>query len=412
MSKRYPAGAALLGLALLAGMLAGCGSTGNTTDVKALCIGTDFPTSGAAGGAGKLAEEGAQLAVSQAKLQGGYTVTIPKAFDDATNGTPDPRRGAANLTEMVNDSCILAVVGPNNDDVAAAEIPIAANSGLAIVSPASTNPGLTKEPDAAMYGLTFNAIHPSGKPENYFRITTTDDVEGAVDAQLALEMALKKAYVVDDSQLYGKNIAAFFAQAFTSHGGTVSGSASIAGTDTAQLDTLVARMKAANPDVVFYGGQTASGAALRAAMASGGSGGVPMLGSSSIANDPLFVQSAGMAAEGTLATVAAPDVSALTSSTAQQFVKDYRAKYNSAPTAYSGTAFDAANVELAAINAVIDAGQTPTRANVLAQVAHSSYGGLTGPIAFDANGDNATSKVISVYVVRNGAWMYVRQIDG
>jgi branched-chain amino acid transport system substrate-binding protein len=411
MRKRYPAGAALIALALLAGMLVGCGTTGATTDVKALCIGTDFPTSGAAGGAGKVAEEGAQLAVSQAKLHSGYTVTV-RAFDDATNGVPDPIHGAANLTKMVNDSCIFAVVGPYNDDVAAAEIPIAANSGLAIVSPASTNPGLTKEPNAALYGLTFNAVHPTGKPENYFRITTTDDVEGAVDAQLALELAMKRAYVVDDSQLYGKNIAAFFVQAFTSHGGTVSGSGSITGTDTVQLAAVVARMKATTPDVVFYGGQSASGAALRAAMSSGGLGGVPMLGTSGIANDPVFIQSAGTAAEGTLATVAAPDVSALISSTAQQFVKSYRAKYNSAPTAYSVTAFDAANVELAAINAVIDTGQTPTRANVLAQIAHSSYDGLTGHITFDINGDNASNRLISVYMVKNGAWEYVRQIDG
>jgi branched-chain amino acid transport system substrate-binding protein len=379
--------------------------------MKALCIGTDFATSGAAGAAGKLAEEGAQLAVSQAKLHNGYTVSV-KAFDDATNGAPDPAHGAANLTDMVNDSCILAVVGPTNDSVAAVEIPIAANSGLALISPASTNPSLTKQPDAAMYGLTFAAIHPAGKTENYFRITTTDDVEAAVDAQLALEVALKKAYVVDDAQLYGKNIAAFFAQAFTSHGGAMSGSGSITGTDAAQLDALVARVKAANPDVVFYGGQTAGGAALRAAMSSGGLGSIPMLGTSSIANNPIFVQSAGAAAEGTLATVAAPDVSALTSSAAQQFARDFRAKYNSAPTAYSVTAFDGANVELAAINAVIDAGQTPTRPNVLAQIAHTSYDGLTGPITFDVNGDNASSQVISVYVVKDGAWLYVRQIAG
>jgi ABC-type branched-subunit amino acid transport system substrate-binding protein len=76
------------------------------------------------------------------------------------------------------------------------------------------------------------------------------------------------------------------------------------------------------------------------------------------------------------------------------------------------TAFDAANVELAAINAVIDAGQTPTRANVLAQIVNTSYDGLTGPITFDVNGDNASSRVTSVYVVKNGAWMYVRQIAG
>jgi branched-chain amino acid transport system substrate-binding protein len=147
-------------------------------------------------------------------------------------------------------------------------------------------------------------------------------------------------------------------------------------------------------------------------MSSAGLASVPLLGSGGIADDPAFVQGAGNAAEGTLATLAAPDVTALTSSAAQQFIKDYRTKYNSAPTAYSATAFDATNLELAAINAVIDAGQTPTRTNVLAQIAHASYDGLTGHIAFDANGDNVTGKVLSVYAVKDRAWQYVKQISG
>jgi branched-chain amino acid transport system substrate-binding protein len=414
MRKRHHGSTELAGFVLAVVVLAGCSISGGSSGGggnKSLCIATDFPISGTDASKGQPAENGATLAVTQAKLQGGYTLTI-RHFDDAVSGVHNPTRGLTNLTNMVNDPCIIAMVGPYDDAVAVAEIPIAANSGLAIISPANTNPGLTKESYAAPYGLTFNTIHPPGKPESYFRITTTDDVEGAAGAQVALEMAKKKAYVVDDAQPQGKNIAAFFAQAFTSHGGAVSGTASITGTDTTQINALVASIKAANPDVVYYGGLTATGAALRAAMSSGGLAGVPMLGNNGIANDAMFVQSAGAAAEGTLATVAAPDVSALTSPAALQFVKDYRAKFNSAPTAYSSMAFDAANVEVAAINAVIAAGQTPTRANVLDQIAHTSYDGLTGHITFDVNGDNASSKVISVYVVRNGAWVYVKQITG
>jgi ABC-type branched-subunit amino acid transport system substrate-binding protein len=63
------------------------------------------------------------------------------------------------------------------------------------------------------------------------------------------------------------------------------------------------------------------------------------------------------------------------------------------PTGYSATAFSAVNLEIVPIKTGIDVGQLSTRTCVLDNTAHVSYPGVTGTIAFDANGDNV------------GAWM-------
>lgn len=416
MRRWYRGSTALVGLALIASLVAACGSTsggGGGVSGQQFCIGTDFPVSGTDGSEGLPAEHGADLAVSQAKLPNNNTLIV-KNFDDAVNGAHNATQGATNVTQMVSDPCILAMVGPFNSGVAGAEIPIATAAGLAMISPANTNPGLTKQQYAQQYGFDFSKMHPSGKPEAYFRIPTTDDVQGAVDAQLALAAGYKNAYVVDDSESYGKGLADFFTKNFTSGGGATAGRDSITSANTTQLSALVTKMKATSPDVVFYGGVTSGGgAALRGAMSSGGMGSIPMYGGDGIAQDPSFISIAGSsAAEGTVGTVAAPDIAGLTSSAAQAFASAFQAKYNAPAIAYSVNAYDAANIEIKAISDVISSGQTPTRANVLSKIAGTSYDGITGHITFDANGDNSGAKVLSVYKVTSGNWVFVKQVNG
>jgi ABC-type branched-subunit amino acid transport system substrate-binding protein len=76
-------------------------------------------------------------------------------------------------------------------------------------------------------------------------------------------------------------------------------------------------------------------------------------------------------------------------------------------------AYDAAMVEITAIENLIHANKPVTRAAVRDQVAAISYPGASGTIAFDANGDN-THPVFSVYVVdatNPSVWRYDRQLN-
>jgi branched-chain amino acid transport system substrate-binding protein len=415
MRKWYRASAVIVGLSLMVAALASCGAVGGgggNSGGGTVCIGTDFPVSGTDASSGTPAQNGAVLAANQNKsLHKNYTLQI-KNFDDAVNGVHNPTQGATNVTKMVSDSCIVAMVGPFNSGVAGAEIPIATQAGLGMISPANTNPGLTLQQYANTYGFDFAKMHPSGKPEAYFRLPANDVVQGKEDAAIATEAGAKKAYVVDDSEPYGKGLADFFKQYFTQGGGTVLGRDEITANNSAQLTSLVAKMKATNPDVVFYGGVTANGGpALRLAMSSNGMGKVPMVGGDGIAGDPGFIQIAGASAEGTTGTVAAPDISGLTGNpAAQAFQTAYKAAFNTDPITYSVVSYDAAMIEIKAINDVIDSGKTPTRANVLAGIAATNYNGIIGNITFDQNGDNAGQKVFSIYTVQGGKWVFVKSV--
>ena len=85
-------------------------------------------------------------------------------------------------------------------------------------SPANTDVALTKGADAVALRKT--------NPDKiaYVRVATTDDIQGAAGADIAYNIVgAKSAYVLDDTQTYGKGIADVFASTFTQLGGTVVG---------------------------------------------------------------------------------------------------------------------------------------------------------------------------------------------
>jgi branched-chain amino acid transport system substrate-binding protein len=410
------AGAAVL-LASLS--LAACGSTSNAGngDIKNMVIGTDFPVSGADAGVALPAEQGADLAIAQAQLPKGYTVTVDNKNDEGTSGA-DATIGKTNITEFVQDSSVVAVLGPFNSGVAVAEIPVVNAAGLTEISPSNTNPGLTKSQFAADNGINFTLLHPAGKPEAYFRLPGTDDVQGAVDAQVATspQVNAKKVYVVDDNTTYGKGLANYFTTAFMGMNGTILGRSSITPSTLGNLPSLVTQILSSKPDLVFYGGVTSQGgAAMKKALGAAGYAKLPVLGGDGIADDPQWPMIATNAyAINSIGSEPAPDFSSYTNNSAvQAFITAYKAKYNTAPTPYSLLTYDAAGVVLNAITTLINSNMPVTRANVRMEVATLSYKGLTGTIMFDANGDNSGQKVFSIYAITDtsGTWKFQTQVN-
>jgi branched-chain amino acid transport system substrate-binding protein len=398
--------------------LAACGkSSSGGGSSKVLTLASDLPTSGTDASNGLPTQNGVQLAVSQAKLPGGYTLKFePKNDVGSTSGVHDPQTGAGNITALASDSSVMGVVGPFNSGVAVAEIPIANQQSLTLISPANTNPGLTLQQYAAANNINFTQLHPAGLPDCYFRLPGNDVVQGGLDAKIALtadpthsKPAFTKVYVVDDNETYGVGLAAFFTAAFQAGGGTVVGHDSITQNQASALTALATKIKAAAPQFVFYGGVTSNGGGtLKADLGAN----VPMEGGDGIADDPAWLTTAGAAAANTFGTVAAPDASTFTSGAAATFVTQYTAAFTSGPINYSATAYDAANIIIQAITTVINAGQTPTRANVCTQVAKTQYTGVTGSISFNQYGDNAGTKVFSVYEVAPGGttWTFAQEV--
>src|ERR1700737_1158575 len=403
---RLPKLLAVLGVASVA--LAACGSstTGGTSIKGTIKIGIDLPVSFGDASDGQPTQNGAKLAIKQAgKVCGASSHTDACftlqsfALGDATaaqNGH-DPAQGAANVTQFVTDSAVLGMVGPFNSSVALAEIPIANTVALTMISPANTNKCLTQEPADGHCKGQAAKLRASGK-NNYFRVCTTDLIQGPAAADYTYnKLGKKKVFVFNDLQTYGLGIATNFAKQFAADGGTVLNS-DLGGfdqTSTSDFHSQLNRAKSLGADVVFFGGTTSDkGGQIRKQMA--GILDVPYVAGDGISGNQ-FAKDAGANAANSYFTVAGPYPKTLP--TAQSFDAAYKTEYGQDVGAYSAQAYDSANIIIAAISRAIDdaGGNMPSRTQVTAQVAKTqSFHGTIGTTSFDENGDTSL-KIITVY---------------
>ena len=384
---------------------AAAGDNSNASGGTPIKIGIEFPLSGGAASHGIPSDNGAKLAIQEANkagVPGGFTF-VADDLDDAVQGTHDPAQGAQNTKTFISDSAVLAMIGPFNSNVAKAEIPLTNDAGLAQISPAATNPGLTKGPDAKK-GLT----HPDVIA--FFRVCTTDDKQGAAGATFAKELGKKKAFVVDDNETYGKGLADVFEEQFKAGGGTVLGHEHL-NKGQGDFKALLTKIKSQGPDLVFYGGTSVTGGALlRKQMGDVGMSGVTFFGGDGISDDN-FLTTAGSSANGSYYTLAAPELSKLPS--AANFIKAYAANFKDPIGPYSANSYTAAKIEIAAIEAAIKANgnKVPDRAAVLKNVAAThGFASPIGTVGFDANGDT-TAPILSLYKIENGKAVFVKQVN-
>ena len=392
----------------LALSLAACGSGGSSSSGSSgatgassgtIKIGIDLPLSGADASIGIPTENGALLAIEEAQkagFTGGAFKLDTSVLDDAVQGKHDPAAGAQNVKTFIADSSVLAMIGPFNSNVAKSEIPLTNDAGLAQISPSNTNDGLTIGDDAKK----LRTAHPD--VNTYFRVCTRDSKQGAALAQAAYgKLKFKKVFVIDDNETYGKGLADVFDASFRQLGGTVLGHEHVTANQV-DFKSLLTKIKAQNPDAVFFGGNTSTGGGLiRRQMGDVGLAQTPFLGGDGISDDEFETQ-AGAEANGTYFTVASPDATKLPS--AKTFVAAYVARFKSPVGPYSANTYTAVKIELAAIEKAIkeNGGKMPTRADVLKNIAATNnFDSPIGKVGFDANGDT-TSPVLTFMEVVGG----------
>lgn len=401
---RTRAAAALASLLFITACSSSGGSdSSSSASGNVIKLGIDLPLSGGDASVGRSTLNGMLLAIDQANkkgLPGGLKLQADQ-LDDAVQGVHSPQQGVSNVRTFVSDANVLAILGPYNSNVAAAEIPVTNEAGIAQISQSTVSDGLTMGSDA-------QALRRANPQTNtFFRVCTTDSRQGAAAAQFAKKLHWNKAYIIDDNETYGLDLANVFEKDFTAAGGTVLGHDHIA-KNTQDFKSLLTKIAATKPDVVFYGGTTSTGAGLiRQQMFDTGLGSVPFMGGDGI---PDIATVAGARADGTYYTVAAPNAEKLPS--AQAFVKAYKAAYHDDIGPYSANAYAATQVAIAAISDAISAngGKMPTRAQVVEQVAKTSVATPIGHVGFDANGD-VKEPVLSLYTIKGGKAVFLDQIN-
>jgi branched-chain amino acid transport system substrate-binding protein len=403
------------------------------TPANFIRIGVDLPLSGAEGRAGQTALNGVQFFVHEHPTIGAFTVQVV-AQDDAVGGVDDPGQGTHNINMLSADPLVMGVIGPFNASVARREIPLANDAHLAMISPAVSSRCLTKEPflpaglSRTHVGISCKAVglptpvelRPTGT-NNFFRLVTTDDLQGPAAADYGYKnLLLRRVAVLSDHEAYGQALASGFMTRFTNLGGSIVDNFDFDPNGHLDLTAFMRHAKGDGAQAVYYGGVTANhGCVIRAQMASVFSPGeaAPFLGGDGIAKDPNCVRNAGANAVGIYATVAAssPDIIP----NAQPVIAAFKAQYQN-PSDYSEytiPAYDSAAILYGAIDRAVAAarGQVPARDAVVDQVAATAgFAGASGTFGFDGAGDT-TLRVVSVFESRSAdpaaPWSFVRAVD-
>jgi len=413
-----------MGIPLLLALLAACGS-GTTSSSSSstpatgstiIKVATDLPVSGKDESGGKPAENGANLAVMQAntnKTIPGYTLQFVPKDDVGPSGAHDPAVGKANVTTLIGDALVAGIVGPFNSGVAEAEMPVANQAPITLISPSNTLPCLTQNASqsAACTGSSdiVSTLRPTGNV-TYFRIATTDTSQGGVGATLLYGLGYRNVWVVDDAEAYGIGIASIFSSDWTKLGGKVLSRSSEPGTTTNYV-SLLTTIAAAHPDVVYFGGTDATGGTLFRSQFKQvpGLANTPLGSGDGIVTGDFAKNVAPLGGGPTYGTIGSVDVTK--DPAAQSFVTAYQAAFGTLGS-YSANAYDCMNILIQAIKKAIAGGAvTPQnsgdlagakafRTAVIAAMKTTDYTGPTGHHTFDANGDT-TNKVVSVFLIKN-----------
>ena len=380
-----------------------------------LHIGVDLPLTGPEGRAATQALNGIRFFIQRHPTLEGFDVAL-SVTDDAQGGNPSPQLGVANLRKLIADSSLVSLIGPFDSSVARAEIPIANAAALAMVSPATGSPCLTKEiyvPAGLNPARTDISCKAAGFPpaselrpthvNNFFRLSTTDDLQGPAAADYAFRtLHVLRAAVLSDNEAYGQALADGFTARFVKLGGSVVGHLDLDPATAPDVTPFFKRVKSDGARAIFFGGATSSGAcSVRSQMAGVFDAGesTPFLGGDGIAEDPNCVQDAGTNAPGIYATV--PSVDASSRATASTTIAAFKSAFGNTADygPFTMAAYDATAVDYAAIGRAIRAagGGEPVRGNVISQLSVTSgFAGATGTIGFDPAGDT-TNRLVSIY---------------
>jgi branched-chain amino acid transport system substrate-binding protein len=307
---------------------------------------------------------GEKLAIDQFNAQNPGCQVGLKKFDSQG----DPSQAPQLARSIVGDSSIVGVVGPAFSGESKNADPIFNEAGLPIITPSATNATLQQQGWAIFH-----------------RMLANDDTQGpGIAKYIASTLNAQKVYVIDDASDYGKGLAQ-----------TVNGvlGSKVAGQDeidpkATDYSATVTKVKAANPDAVFFGGYYAQAGPLAKQLKDGGVTKAIFV-SGDGTKDAGFVKLGGDATNGAI-------ISCTCAPSPASFASAYKAAFSTDPSTYAPEAYDSA---FAFLNA-IGAGKV-TRADINTFLKTIDVQGVTKEIKFDAQGEVAVKNVY-IYKVSGG----------
>ena len=342
------------------------------------------PLTGSIAHLGKDDEHGVHLAVDQANEKKMTIDGKPVTFEmQSEDDQADPKTGTTVAQKLV-DAKVAAVIGHLNSGVSIPASEIYNKAGIPMLSGSATNPALTER------GL-----------KTVFRTVGRDDQQGpAIASYIANEIKAKKVAIIDDKTAYGEGLANEVEK--TLKGGKVNIVGRERTTDKeTDFKSILTKIKAKNPDVIFHGGMDATGGPMLKQARELGIKAVFAFGDGACTDE--MGKLAGQAAEGMVCSQAGLPREAASKEFVDAFTKKYGEIKQYAPYFYDAT--------LAVFEAMKKANSTDP-AKYAPELFNVSFTGATGKVEFDQKGDRkdaemtifklSNGKVVPIAIVKNG----------
>ncbi|HUS61715.1 MAG TPA: branched-chain amino acid ABC transporter substrate-binding protein [Acidimicrobiales bacterium] len=349
-------------------------TTSGDKDLKPIKLAFVGPLTGSAANLGINIRNGIKVALDEAKKEG-LDITLEE-FD--TEG--DPAKAPTVKDQYINDEEIVGIIGPTFSGETKAVVQAYEEAGVVMVSASATNAAL---PTVVNDGASFHRIIPD------------DDVQGdGLAGFLATGLNAKTVAYVDDNTDYGKGLADGTRKLMESKG------VKTAVTDhvdpkSQDFSAAVNKVKAAKPDVVFYGGYYTEAGRLKKQLVDAKATATFVSGDGAL--DPGFIKSGGAGAEGALLTCPCNLATKDGEGGLASFASAYEKLNTAAPGTYSTEGYDVAKLYIDLYKKGAD-----TRKEMLAGVEGlDSFEGLSKTIEFYDNG-NVKAGEVFVFEVKGG----------
>ncbi|MBD5802944.1 Leucine-, isoleucine-, valine-, threonine-, and alanine-binding protein precursor [Azoarcus sp. Aa7] len=349
-------------------------------------IGHAGPLTGPAAAFGKDGENGARLAIEDANAKGikigGDTVKFELVSED---DQADPRT-ATTVAQRLTDSGVKGVVGHVTSGASIPASRIYEQAGIPVITPSSTSPKLTQQG----YKMTF-------------RVIANDLQQGNALGKYAVDqLKAKKIAVIDDRTAYGQGLADAFANSVKTSGGQIAGR-EFTNDKATDFMAILTKIKAMNPDAVFYGGMDAQAAPLARQMKQLGMTAKLLTGDGGCTGEMIKMAGDALSAT-TFCTQAGIPLDKMPGGAA--FRTQFKQRYGNDIHVYAPYAYDAMMSVIEAMkvaNSVEPAKYQPALRSL-------AYQGVTGPVAFDDKGDIKGGS-ITVYNFDAGKWAPLQTIQ-
>ncbi len=328
---------------------------------------------------GKDTENGARMAIEALNAKGvtigGKKVTFQLLAEDDAG---DPKQ-ATSVAQKLADAKIHGMVGHETSGTTIPASKIYHAAGIPQISPSSTSPKYTQQ--------GFNTT---------FRVVANDVQLGQALGRYAIgEMKARRVAVVDDRTAYGQGLAMEFSRSLQKQGGSVVAK-EFTNDKATDFSAIITRIRASKPDLVFFGGMSATAGPMLRQMKQLGMN-VRMMGGDGICSDEIHKLSGGTMADGQVVCAEAGGVQGEARAALDKFRADYKKRFGidvqiNAPYAYDSV--------MTMAEAMVKAGSYQP-AKYLPALARIQYKGVTGPIAFDARGD-IKDGTITLYSFKGG----------